>query len=109
MSWVDVVDGIDWADEVDRTGLDRATVKGLLSSFQLFRMPRVIRALIAAFEDDDDLVRWKAVRAIGRIGAPAAAALPLLERMAASKNEHEVVRATAQRAVEQIREAMGKR
>ena len=65
--------------------------------------PRVVDLLIAAFEDDDDYVRWKAARALGNIGALAERALPLLEPSAQAEDEVEVVRATAIRAVRQIR------
>ena len=62
----------------------------------------VVQALIRAFEDEDDWVRWKAARALGNIGPLAAPALPLLEK-AASDVREEVVYASAQRAVKQIR------
>lgn len=67
------------------------------------RDPEVVRALVAAFEDEDDYVRWKAARALGNIGPLSAAALPLLERSASTDQEVEIVRATAMKAVEQIR------
>jgi HEAT repeat protein len=64
---------------------------------------RVVGALMRAFEDPDDYVRWKAARALGRIGAPARRALALLEQAANAEQEVEVVRATAQAAVRSIR------
>jgi HEAT repeat protein len=62
----------------------------------------VVKALLELLEDRDDLVRWKAVRALGLMGSAAAAALPPLRQVAATDQEHEIVRAAAQHAIEQI-------
>jgi HEAT repeat protein len=62
----------------------------------------VVRALLVAFEDPDDYVRWKAARALGRIGPFAAAARPALEQAANAPQETEIVRATARSALEAI-------
>jgi HEAT repeat protein len=64
---------------------------------------RVVTALLAAFEDEDDWVRWKAARALGLLGPFARKALPVLEPTANAAQEVEVVRAAAQVAVRQIR------
>ncbi len=65
----------------------------------------VVDALVVSFQDDDDYVRWKAARALGNIGPLAAVALPMLERTANTEpdQEVEVVRATAIKAVGQIK------
>lgn len=67
---------------------------------------RAVDALLVAFEDPDDYVRWKAARALGNIGAPAERALAVLEPVAESDQEVEVVGATARKAVRQIRVAL---
>ncbi len=64
-----------------------------------------VDALIRTFEDEDDYVRWKVARALGRIGHAAAAAIPMLEAAVNAERETELMRATAQRALEQIRGA----
>ena len=61
-----------------------------------------IDALIVAFEDPDDFVRWKAARALGRIGPAAARAIPVLTPAAESQQETEIVRASAQAALAHI-------
>ncbi len=68
-----------------------------------FTSSATVSALMYAFGDKDDWVRWKAVRALGLIGPPAKRALPLIEPAANAKDEVEVVRAAAQVAVKQIR------
>jgi HEAT repeat protein len=67
------------------------------------REERVVDALMRAFEDKDDWVRWKAARALGLLGPFARKALPLLESTANAEQEVEVVRAASQVAVRQIR------
>jgi len=62
-----------------------------------------VQALTRAFEDEDDFVRWKAARALGNIGPAAASALPLLGLAAEAEQETEIVRASAQKAVGQIK------
>lgn len=66
------------------------------------RDPEVVRALLRAFEDADDYVRWKAARALGNIGDVPIAVRERLQQAAKAERETEVVRAAAQRAVEQI-------
>lgn len=58
-----------------------------------------VARLAATIEDDDDYVRWKAIRALGRIGKPAAHLRPQLQAIAEAEREVEVVRAAAQRAL----------
>ncbi len=67
------------------------------------REERVVDALLLAFDDDDDWVRWKAARALGLLGPFAKRALPLLNPAANAEQEVEVVRAAAQVAVQRIR------
>ena len=62
-----------------------------------------VAALVQALEDEDDWVRWKAVRALGMLGPIAKRTLPLLEPIAAAEQEVEVVRAAAQVAVRRIK------
>ena len=62
-----------------------------------------VEALTRAFEDEDDFVRWKAARALGNIGPAAESALRLLVPAAEAEQETEIVRASAQKAVQQIR------
>jgi len=63
---------------------------------------RVVDALLVAFDDEDDWVRWKAVRALGCLGPFAKKALPLIEPAAHAQQETEVVRAAALVALRQI-------
>lgn len=58
--------------------------------------------LIDALEDEDEMVRWRAAEALGRIGPAAQAALKSLRGHAASPSEVEVVRAACERAIERI-------
>jgi len=67
------------------------------------REERVVDALMKAFEDRDDWVRWKAARALGLLGPFARKALPLLEPVANAQQEVEVVRAASKVSVAQIR------
>ena len=62
----------------------------------------IVDALIVAFDDDDDYVRWKAARALGRIGRTAKKALPMLRVAALADRETEIVRAVCKRAVAEI-------
>ena len=62
--------------------------------------PEVVDALIVAFEDEDDWVRWKAARALGALRARKA--LDVLRVAAEADQETEVVRAAAQAAVTAI-------
>jgi HEAT repeat protein len=68
-----------------------------------FTSSGTIGALIHAFGDKDDWVRWKAVRALGLIGPPAKRALPMIEPVANAEQEVEVVRAAAKVAIQRIR------
>lgn len=68
-----------------------------------FTSDATITALISAFSDKDDWVRWKAVRALGLIGPQAKRALPLIEPVADAAQEVEVVRAAAKVAVKRIK------
>jgi HEAT repeat protein len=63
-----------------------------------------VDALVVAFEDPDDFVRWKAARALGFIGPAAARAQAALEPAANSQQETEIVRASAQAALQRIRQ-----
>ncbi len=62
--------------------------------------PRVGPALLAAFEDPDDYVRWKAARALGRLPRLPPGAAAALRAAAEAAQETEVVRAAARTALE---------
>lgn len=64
------------------------------------RSETVVRALVVALQDQDDYVRWKAVRALGNIGPPARVALPLIRETVATSQE--ILRASGEKALEQI-------
>ncbi len=65
----------------------------------------IVDALIKAFDDTDDYVRWKAARALGRIGKPAKKALPMLRIAANAEREAEIVRAICKKSVREIEES----
>lgn len=62
--------------------------------------PAAVPALIAAIEHEDPDVRWYAIDALGKMGRPAAEALPAIRR--ALKDEDETVRRAASWAVDTL-------
>jgi HEAT repeat protein len=64
---------------------------------------RQVPQLISALKDEDEVVRWRAAEALGRMGPMAIGALEALGRNAEDPSEVEVVRAASRRAIERIR------
>jgi HEAT repeat protein len=78
----------------------RSQAAETLGNLEEFVTPTAVSALIDALHDRDGFVRWKAAEALGKVGAPAQAALPFL--IAATKESDAAVRALAVNALGKI-------
>jgi HEAT repeat protein len=80
-------------------------VLGLLSGQAHGQAGEAVRQLIAKLKDEDEAVRLKAAKELGKLRADAKDAIPALTRLV-SRDVDENVRAVAKKALEAIKDAV---